>query len=110
MHLEPFAAPFTAGPSRIGFVTSRSGESADSGERGEREERKSDDCGRGRRGRGRDRVEFVVLRRFCFESLSNYVVQNGESIWRKHMEKAMIMQSNPKPFNSSDLGDGVKMC
>ena len=82
MHLEAFAAPFTAGPSRIGFVTSRSGESADSGERGEREERKSDDCGRGRRGRGRDRVEFVVLRRFCSRCptmLSNMEKAYGES-------------------------------
>mmetsp|Transcript_34828 Transcript_34828/g.75164 ORF Transcript_34828/g.75164 Transcript_34828/m.75164 type:complete len:260 (+) Transcript_34828:813-1592(+) len=58
-HGQGYACGVGRGPSRIGFVTSRSGESADSGERGEREERKSDDCGRGRRGRGAKQLPHI---------------------------------------------------
>ena len=87
--LEPFADPFTApGPSRIGFVTSRGGESADrERQREKRRERKSDDCGRGGRGRGRDRVELVEL---VFADFASNIVQLCCPIWT-NMVKAILM-------------------
>jgi hypothetical protein len=38
------------------------------------------------------------------------MLSNMEKAYGESNDIAMIMQSNPKPFNSSDLGDGVKMC